>query len=132
MRFALPAALALAVAAGGFASAAPEPAPAPEAKAPRACFYVNNVSNYASDDDETVFVRVGVKDVYRLDLMGHCHDVGSALKLGLETRGSSFVCDALDVTVVAGSSIGPQRCPVTKVTKLTEAEVAALPKKQRP
>lgn len=127
MRLAL---IALALAGAGFA-AAPEPAPKPTSE-PRSCFFVRNVTNYADAGDETLYVRAGVRDVYRLDLMGHCNDLDSAMHIGLETRGSSMVCDPLDVTVVAGSAIGPQRCPVTKVTKLTDAEIEALPKKHRP
>jgi len=39
----------------------------------------------------------------------------------------------MDATIIVNRSpIGPQRCEVSKVTKLTPEEVAALPRKSRP
>ena len=75
---------------------------------------------------------MGVKDVYRLDLLGPCPDIDWNWSIALESHGSSWICSPLDATIIAKSPIGPQRCPVRQVTKLTPQEVAALPKKQKP
>ena len=129
-RFVLPAAIvALGFSGGGFALAdAQTQASAPK---PRACFYVRGVNSFREAGDQTVYLRSGVRDIYRLDLMHRCPDLKWALGIGLDTHGS-WVCDPLDVTVIAGSSIGPQRCPVKAVSKLTRDEAAALPRKHRP
>jgi hypothetical protein len=38
----------------------------------------------------------------------------------------------MDAEVITHSQIGPQRCPVRHVHKLTPEEIAALPPKSRP
>lgn len=113
-------------------AAAADATDAPKPKAERSCFLTRNVNSWSAADDKTVYVRVGVKDVYRLDLFGTCPDIDWNWSIALESHGSSWICSPLDATIIAQSPIGPQRCPVTKVTKLTPAEAAALPKKHKP
>jgi hypothetical protein len=38
----------------------------------------------------------------------------------------------MDAEIISPSTIGPQRCPVNKIRKLTPDEVKALPKHARP
>lgn len=101
-------------------------------KTSRACFLTRDVNGWSAADDKTVYIRVGVKDIYRLDLFGTCPDINWNWSIALESHGSSWICSPLDATIIAKSPIGPQRCPVSKVTKLSPAEAAALPKKHRP
>jgi hypothetical protein len=114
------------------AAGAAQAADAAKPKASRACFLARNVNSWSAADDKTVYIRVGVKDVYRLDLMGTCPDIDWNWSIALESHGSSWICSPLDATIIAKSPIGPQRCPVHEVTKLSPQEVAALPKKHRP
>jgi hypothetical protein len=93
---------------------------------PRQCFWTRQVNGFTAVDERTVNVRVGTRDYYQLELLGPCRDVDWALALGLESRGGSSICTGLDATIIAPSSIGPQRCPVRNVRKLTPQEVAAL------
>lgn len=97
------------------------------------CFFNRQVRNYTTaDDDKTMYVRAG-KDSYRLETFGRCVDLSNALNVGLDSHPSSSICSAQDVTIVVpSSSMGPQRCAVRTLTKLTPAEVAALPKGDRP
>ncbi|HYE44829.1 MAG TPA: DUF6491 family protein [Caulobacter sp.] len=97
------------------------------------CFFNRQVHNYTTaDDDRTLYVRAG-KNTYRMETFGRCIDLSSALNIGLDSHPSSSICSAQDVTIVVGSSsMGPQRCAVRTLTKLTAAEVAALPKGDRP
>ena len=101
-------------------------------KSPRACFWVRDVNGWSAADDHTVYLRVGVKEVWRLDLLGTCPDIKWDWRIALSSTGSSTVCSPLDATIIAHTPIGPQRCPVKQVTRLTPQEVAALPPKQRP
>ena len=116
------------------AAAADKPAPdkAAAAKSARACFFTRDVNSFSAADDRTVYVKVGVKDVYRLDLFNPCPDIDWNWSIALQSHGSDWICSPLDATIIARSPIGPQRCEVNKVTKLTPEEVAALPKKARP
>jgi hypothetical protein len=124
--------LGLSVGASAFAFDEARPATsAPAAK--RSCFFVSQIDGWRSENNEkTIYLDVGVKDVYRADLMMRCHDIDSALSIGVETRGGgSSICDGMDLDIIVKSSIGPQRCPVTKLTKLTPDEVQALKTKKK-
>jgi hypothetical protein len=111
----------------GFA-AAPETTDKPA----RQCFWTNRISSFAAPDDKTVNVRVGVKDVYQFELLGRCPEIDWNQNIAVRSRGGSYICSGLDAEVISPSSIGPQRCAVRTVRKLTEAEVKALPKGGRP
>lgn len=102
------------------------------AKPARQCFWSSQVNNFASVDDRVVNVRVGVKDVYRLEMFGHCNDLSWNNRIAIVSRGGSSICSGLDAEIISPSTIGPQRCKVQKITKLTPAEIAALPKGARP
>lgn len=126
------AAAALAPAAVQAQPAAP-PASKPADKQANPCFYARNVNGFNAPDNHTVYIRVGVSDVYRLDLMMDCLDLTFRQSLGIRsTPGSSWICSPLDAEVVYRDVGAPQRCPVTAIHKLTPAEVAALPKRDRP
>ncbi|MFN3511839.1 MAG: DUF6491 family protein [Phenylobacterium sp.] len=132
-RYLLPLALAAgAVLSTAGAAAAQAADPQPAAKADRQCFWTRNVSGYTPVDDQTVNVRVGVRDVYRMELMGICPDVDWSHQIGLVSRGGSHICTGLDATIVVNGPLGPQRCPVKSIRKLTPEEAAALSPKQKP
>lgn len=99
------------------------------------CFWARNVTSFAAPDDHTVYIQVNYRDVYRLDLMISCPDVDWNQRVGLESShgAGGSICNALDAEIVShATGLGPQRCPVKALTKLTPAEVAALPKRAKP
>ena len=102
------------------------------AKPQRSCFYARNVDSFRAPDDKTVYLKVGVRDVYQLDLMGPCPDVNWSERIGIVSRGGDWICTGLDAEIVAPSTIGPHRCPVQILRKLTREEAAALPPKAKP
>ena len=105
---------------------------APGASAQHACFFTRNADGFAAPDDKTLYVRVGVRDVYKFEMFGTCPDIDWNQRLALVSRASSSICTGMDAEVITHSPIGPQRCPVRNVQKLTPEEVAALPPKARP
>jgi hypothetical protein len=111
----------------GFAAA-----PAKADKPARQCFWTDRINSFAAPDDKTVNVRVGVKDVYQFELFARCPEIDWNQNIAVRSRGSSYICSGLDAEVISPSSIGPQRCAVRTVRKLTEAEIKALPKHGRP
>lgn len=116
--------------AGPSGALAADPAPA---KTPaRQCFWTRDVNGFNAVDDRTVNLRVGVKDVYQLELFSRCPDIDWTEQIAIESRGSSWICSGLDAVLIAPSPIGPQRCMVRSVRKLTPEEVEALHKKARP
>ena len=119
-------------AAGLLALTAGQAAAAPP-KAPKACFSARSVTNFSAVDDRTVNIRVGVRDVYQLDLFGFCPDIDWQNEIAIKSRGSSFICSPLDATIlVRGPFDRIERCEVRGMRKLTEAEIAALPPRHKP
>ena len=124
------AALAALIAFGAASTQALAKPPAEPGK--RQCFFTRNADGFAAPDEKTLYVRVGVRDVYRFEMFGPCQDMDWNQSLALVSRGSSSICTGMDAEVITHSPIGPQRCAVRSVRKLTPEEVKALPPKARP
>ena len=111
--------------------------PAAAATGPaRQCFFARDLSSWKEVGDRTVNLRVGVSDLYQLDLLAPCPDLPWAEAIGIETRGgSNQICSGLDVSLIVPASVTrtvPQRCMATSLRKLSKAEADALPRSQRP
>lgn len=116
--------------AGALALALPAAAqPQPGARQD-ACFFQRDVQGFSAAGSQTVYLRVGVNDYYRLDLDGPCDNLDFALGLGLRNRsGGPTICSPLDAEVIVRLSGAPtDYCPVKAIRKLTPAEAAALGK----
>lgn len=113
------------------ASSSGQPASATEPTRSR-CFRSSQVNGWRAGDRNVVYLRTDVRRVFRMQLMGPCPDVNWAQRIGIEARGSSWICSGIDATIVAPSPIGPRRCPVRAITELTPEEVAAMPARHRP
>ena len=124
--------IAAAVAAFVLASPAALPA-APTATNRDACFVRRDVSGFSAPNDHTVYLRVGVSQVVRLDLMTDCTGLSFRNAFGLEdSPATPWICSPLEATVISRDGGIGQRCPVKEIHKLTPDEVAALPKRDRP
>ena len=73
-----------------------------------------------------------MRDVYQFEMFGRCEDVDWNQSIALVSRGSSYICTGLDAEIISPTSIGPHRCPVRNIRKLTAEEIKALPKRARP
>jgi hypothetical protein len=99
------------------------------------CFLSNNWESWtASPDGDALYLRVGVRDIYRVDLTP-----GSRARkdpdrfLVNKVRGSSWICSPLDLDLTLSDHHGFRQPLIARsLHKLTPQEVAALPKKQRP
>jgi hypothetical protein len=110
----------------------PKPPPGVAASDVRRCFWANNVNNFQAVDENTVNIRVGVRDVYQMTMFGPCPEIDWANRIALKSHGGSSICTGLDAEVISPSSLGPQRCPIRDIRHLTPEQVAALPAKDRP
>lgn len=104
----------------------------PASNTGRQCFWTRNADSFAAADEHTLNVRVGVRDVYQFEMLGPCPDIDWNQRLALVSRGGSTICTGMDAEVVTHSPIGPQRCAVRGVRKLTPEEIAALPRRAKP
>lgn len=99
------------------------------AKPERTCFRAEDVDGFNAVDKQTVDVSVGVKDVYRLTLFSPSPDIDWTQRIGIEARGSSWICSGLDATIIVPGPIGIQRYPVTAIRKLSPDEIKTHKKK---
>lgn len=104
----------------------------PSARTGRRCFRANEVNGWRAGDNNTVYVRTGVRRIFRMELMGPCPDINWNQRIGIEARGSGWICSGLDATIVSPSTIGPRHCPVRRITELSQQEADALPSRFRP
>lgn len=124
------------------AACAPTAEPGPQASTgvepARSCFNTLQVQNFRQGGPEQLYLRVGRDGVYRLDAVGGaCNDLDFANRLALAPdlggAGGDRVCSDDTVRVVVpGSTTAVSVCRVRISRRLTPAEVAALPERQRP
>lgn len=127
--------LLIAAAAGATALAACAPmAPgdsAPTASRGSQCFYTDQVDNFRGNN-QSIYVRARNKDVFELQTFGMCSDVDFAFAIAFVPDGGlSRLCVGDTSRLLVG--VPPREpCRVQVVKKLTEAEVMALPSRDRP
>ncbi|KPF80995.1 hypothetical protein IP78_06065 [Brevundimonas sp. AAP58] len=106
----------------------------PRSSEPRACFLVQQVTSFRSDGRQRVYVRTIGDEVFRLDAIA-CPGLETNFQIGLEPGlgSSSRLCQGDTVRLIArGYTSDVQSCPARVGPHLTEAEVAALPARDRP
>ena len=67
------------------------------------CFWARNVTSFAAPDDHTVYVRVNMRDVYRLDLMGRLpgRRLEPARRPASSRGAGGSICSPLDAEIVS-------------------------------
>ena len=88
----------------------------------------------AAENGDVLYLRVYINDIYRVDLTPGSHVYKSpGYFLVNRVRGSGWICSALDLDLTLSSDYG-FREPLIAVSmrKLTPAEVATIPRKDRP
>jgi len=99
------------------------------------CFRTTEMGNWRAADANTIYVRVHLKQIYRLDLRNRCSLLTApGARLITNFRGSNLVCSPLDwdLKVSAGIGSNEEPCIVKTMTPLSPEEIAALPKKVTP
>ena len=122
-RFLILAAL-LPLAASACADTAP-PASAASETGGRQCFRPQDVNGFHPEGDDVVYLRVGANDIYRAEILGTCPDIDYRLRVAIRSRGTSWVCQGMDAEFVVPGPLGLDRCPITSLRKLNDAEVRA-------
>jgi len=106
----------------------------------RSCFSLHLLEGTRADGDKTIYARVGLNDIYRLDLAFRCTSLANQNGLVLTPAGGrDNICGPLDLDVRARGpgnegigGGGSEPCVIKSITKLTPTEAAALPRKVRP
>lgn len=111
------------------------PAAAEPARRAGQCFNTREMGNWRAADASTLYVRVRMKQIYRLDLQGRCSMLTAPGAMLITTfRGSDLICSPLDwdLKVSAGIGSNVEPCIVKTMTPLSADEIVALPKKVTP
>jgi hypothetical protein len=130
---ALVAALALA-AAPATAVLAADAQPGAKAKpAYPSCFFSTDWQNWHGADKETIYLRVRLNDIYKVELShGSSLVTDPTSHLVSIVRGSSSVCTPLDLDLKISDGIIIEPLFVKSLTRLTPDQVKAIPKKDLP
>ena len=99
------------------------------------CFSTTELGNWRAGDASTLYFRVHMNKIFRLDLKGRCSLLTApGARLITKFRGSNLICSPLDwdLKVSAGIGSNEEPCIVQSMTQLSPEEVAALPKKLTP
>ena len=97
------------------------------------CFYADQVDNFRGNN-QTLYVRARNNDVFELKILGYCADIDFAFGIAfLPNSGINRLCTGDLSRIIVGSGPSPSnQCRVQVIKKLTAAEVAALPERNRP
>lgn len=100
----------------------------------RNCFRLSQLMSTRPDGDKRIYARANVNDYYRIDLQYRCSTLSDPIShLIIEpTTGTDFICGPLDFTLKAADQGIREPCFVKSITRLTPAEVAAIPKNAKP
>jgi hypothetical protein len=86
----------------------------------------------ATPDGRTIFIRVA-RSVYRFELQSSYSLLNDPFAILTDRNSTNEICSPLDLNLSVYNRAGAVQSPlVKKITRLTPAEAAALPKKQRP
>jgi hypothetical protein len=115
--------------------APPAMADAPAAHTTGGCFSSTDWSNWTSPSPKVIYLRVHMRDIYRLDL-----SVSSEMLQEPGTHlvdfpmGSDWVCSPLDLNLSVAEDQGgmKERLFVASMTKLTPDQIQAIPRKDLP
>lgn len=108
----------------------PPQTPAP----PRTCFRLSDMGNHKVADNQTLYVSIRRKEIWRFDMAGSClagANFGDPLVL-TPAGGTNLICKPLDLDIKVASVGGVSPCLLKSMTPLSPQEAAALPKKLRP
>jgi len=98
-------------------------------------FYINQWEGWHATDANTIYLRVSMHDIYRVDLSAGSQELTwpGSYHLVSRVQGSSSICTALDLQLALADGHGFYQPLIAKnIVKLTPEEVAALPKKDLP
>ncbi len=117
------------------AALAPIAASAQTSSAPaRQCFFSRDWRGWKAVDDKSMYIRIGLHDLYRVEFKNGCPGLTSPnAHLITQSRTGDNVCSALDLDIKVSDLQGfSTPCIATGLTKLSAAEAQAVPKRLQP
>ena|SRR5436305_884575 len=90
------------------------------------CFLASQVNSFTPTKEGFVDVRAGASRYFRLDLGGGCPNVDWSMRVGIRSvGGGSWICEGYDAELIVPDPAGAERCPISKVTMISQAQFLA-------
>lgn len=121
-----------AVALTGLATASVQAAASKTKIDPAQCFRTERMANWASDDDQVIYVKLETGAVFQVSLVGKCPGLTTYRVLAFDTNFNDQMCNGRPASIISRSGAGPLHCAVASVRALTKEEAKALPDSRRP
>jgi hypothetical protein len=105
------------------------------ANAPGQCFQLSQINGRRVADADTLYVRVGRRETYRVDMSDPCLSGVTSRDplLPVSLSGSDQVCGAAQIDLKVRKASGQiVQCAIKDFTLLSARQVSALPRTQRP
>jgi hypothetical protein len=100
------------------------------------CFFVRQFENWKPGGDEkTIYIRVAGNRYYRLGTANRCPVLSDVDPVMVNKFRSDTICSPLDFDMKLKRNGVPDiatACTIRTMTRMTPAEVAALPARQKP
>ena len=113
---------------------APTVAAVVPAMAPGDCFRSTDIRNHTVGDSSTLYIDVAGRGAYRVGMAGAClagTDSNDTLVI-TQTPASGLICAPIDLDVALSRSGVATHCIPQAITRMSVAEVDALPPRLRP
>lgn len=107
------------------------PAESGMAESGKDCFFLSEVSGFSSARrlgdarKDRILVHTGPRETYLFETFGSCPDLDFSETLAFDQHGPGQICRGMDVDLIVPGPIGPQRCAVGMIRKLTKQEAKA-------
>jgi hypothetical protein len=87
----------------------------------------------ATPDSRTIYIRVSLQDIYQIDLAVDYPLLQLPYATLVDISTDHLICSPIDLQLLVADHAGnSQRLAISKLTRLTPAQTAALPPKMRP
>jgi hypothetical protein len=98
------------------------------------CFMSSDWQGWSAPNPNTLYLRVRMHDVYRVDLASGSNQLTwPGVHLVSRMHGSNYICSPLDLSLSVSDSSGVASPLFVKaITKLSPQEAAAIPRKYQP
>jgi len=98
------------------------------------CFYMSQWHGWSAPSEDVLYLRVNMHEIYKVELASGTSLLQAPdVHLVSVERGSDSVCFPIDLELSVSDGFGiKERLIAKSISKLTDAEVAAIPKKYVP
>jgi hypothetical protein len=94
------------------------------------CFRLNEIQNSHQPDFRTLYIRTSSRGYFRVNFAADCNNVGTEPLIIHPISNDGWICGPASVNIsVRGTHQG---CMPIDITRLTPAEVDAIPPRDRP